>query len=98
MRTDGISQEEEEKEKKRRMNARCVKFRKNWGIILTEQSFIWEKEYPAQKDPTQKAWFMVAHITHEEVNSVRSYRGSEWDLIPVADFFQRPDVIDAPEE
>ncbi len=65
------------------------------GIILTEQSFIWEKEYPAQKDPTQRALFMVARIVKQDVDSVVLTEGHKWDLISVEDFFQRSDVIDA---
>lgn len=65
------------------------------GVALTEQSFVWEKEYPAQKDPTQRALFMVARISKQDVDSVVLTEGQKWDLISLEDFFHRSDVIDA---
>ena len=65
------------------------------GIVLKEESFIWEKEYPAQKDATQKAWFMVACITQQDIASIVLTEGQKWDLISIEDFFHRSDVIDA---
>lgn len=66
-----------------------------FGITLTNQSFVWGKEYPAQKDPAQKAWFMVASIEQKDLDSIILAEGQRWELLCETDFFQRADVIEA---
>lgn len=66
-----------------------------FGITLTQESFIWEKVYPAQKDPNQKALFMIAHITQADVDGIDFTEGQRWALMSQEDFFQKDDVINA---
>jgi 8-oxo-dGTP diphosphatase len=75
----------------------CVirEVKEEFEIELSPQSFLWEKEYPAQKDPNQKAYFMVAEISKEQVEKIKLNEGQEWALFNKEDFFQRDDVIDA---
>lgn len=69
-----------------------------FGITLTQESFIWEKVYPAQKDPNQKALFMIAHITQADVDGIDFTEGQRWALMNQEDFFQKNDVIGALKE
>ncbi|QQR49965.1 NUDIX hydrolase [Candidatus Nomurabacteria bacterium] len=65
------------------------------GIVLSPQSFLWEKVYPAQKDPNQKAVFMVASISAEETDKIKLTEGQKWDLFDQETFFAKQDVIPA---
>lgn len=65
------------------------------AIKLTPESFVWRKEYPAQKDPAQKAWFMVAEISPKDIESVVLGEGQTWKLMDQEEFFKRSDVIEA---
>lgn len=69
-----------------------------FDITLTQKSFVWEKVYPAQKDPNQKALFMVAHITQADIDGVDFTEGQRWTLMSQEDFFQKDDVINALKE
>ena len=69
-----------------------------FGITLTKESFVWEKVYPAQKDPNQKALFMVANITKEDVEKINLTEGQQWTLMTEDNFFQKEDVIGALKE
>lgn len=66
-----------------------------FGINLSPNSFIWEKIYPAQKDPTQKAVFIVAKLPKEYLNNVVLTEGQKWDLFDQENFFAKEDVIPA---
>lgn len=66
-----------------------------FGITLTPKSFVWKKEYPAQKDPNQKAYFLVAKISQQDVNSIVLGEGQKWALLDQNSFFARTDVIEA---
>jgi 8-oxo-dGTP diphosphatase len=58
--------------------------------------FIWEKEYPAQKDPNQKAFFLVTRVSQEEVDSIKfGDEGQRWDFMDYHTFFESPDVVEA---
>ncbi len=69
--------------------------REELGINLNPNSFIWEKDYPAQKDPSQKAWFMVANISKTDVEKIALTEGQRWDLFDQKAFFEKEDVISA---
>jgi 8-oxo-dGTP diphosphatase len=66
-----------------------------FGITLAPMSFIWKKEYPAQKDPKQKAYFFVGNISQEDIAALKLTEGQQWALISQKEFFERDDVIDA---
>lgn len=66
-----------------------------FGINLSQESIIWEKIYPAQKDPNQKAFFMVGKISEEDMNKIILMEGQRWDLFDQETFFAKEDVIPA---
>lgn len=69
--------------------------REEFGIDITPEVIIWEKEYPAQKDPNQKAIFMVAKVSDDVVKRINLTEGQRWDLFDQDSFFQDKDVIEA---
>lgn len=66
-----------------------------FGIGLPLESFVWEKVYPAQKDPSQKAVFMVASVSREKLDKIQLTEGQRWDLFGQETFFTKEDVIPA---
>lgn len=64
-------------------------------IDISPEFFIWEKFYPAQKDPTQKAVFMVAKIPKEYLDKINLKEGQKWTLFEQKTFFEKDDVIEA---
>jgi 8-oxo-dGTP diphosphatase len=66
-----------------------------FGVSLTPNSFVWERSYPAQKDPNQKALFMVAELPEQELEKVSLTEGQQWKLFDQAAFFEDEDVIEA---
>lgn len=64
-------------------------------IKLTPESFLWKKDFPAQKDSSQRAYFMVASINKEQFENIKLHEGQKWDLFTQGDFLEREDVIDA---
>ena len=68
------------------------------SITLKPASFIWEKVFPAQKDPNQKAIFMVAKIEKEELKNIRLTEGQRWELFDQETFFEKENVIGALKE
>lgn len=69
--------------------------REELGIIITPESFVWEKYFPAQKDPNQKAVFMVAQISPSKLADINLTEGQKWQLFSQEEFFAREDVIEA---
>ena len=69
-----------------------------FGIVLSPDFFIWEKEFPAQKDPNQKAWFMVARISEEHIQAINLTEGQRWRLFTLDEFFKNNNVIPALKE
>ena len=69
-----------------------------FGIKIDPDSFVWEKVYPAQKDPNQKAYFMVAHIPVSILDKVKLTEGQDWQLFTQEEFFEKEDVIPALKE
>lgn len=65
------------------------------GIVISPKSFIWENTYPAQKDPNQKAIFMVAEISEDSISNIFLTEGQKWDLFDEETFFTKEDVIPA---
>ncbi len=69
--------------------------REELGITLLPESIVWEKVYPAQKDSSQKAIFMVAKISQKDVVKIHLTEGQKWDMFDEATFFAKDDVIRA---
>ena len=67
-------------------------------VKLNASAFIWEKVYPAQKDPSQKAYFMVATMSRDSVADIDLQEGQRWKLFSQEEFFKREDVIEALKE
>jgi len=66
-----------------------------FGVTLRPEDIVWEKTYPAQKDPSQVAYFMVATLTMFDVGTVQLTEGQEWMLMEQDEFLERTDVVDA---
>ena len=62
---------------------------------LLPSAFVWKKGYPAQKDPNQRAFFLVARVDDTQVGSIVLHEGQQWALVSTKDFFDRADVVDA---
>jgi 8-oxo-dGTP diphosphatase len=69
--------------------------REEFGIMLTPKSFLWQKEYPAQKDPSKRAIFMVATVSAQDVEKIQLQEGQRWELFDQQTFFEKEDVIEA---
>lgn len=68
------------------------------SILLTPESFMWERKYPAQKDPNQSAYFMVATLSANALPQIHLTEGQKWQLFTEEDFFADPQVIGALKE
>lgn len=66
-----------------------------FGITLTPDSFIWKKEYPAQKNPDERAFFFVGSITQSDIDSINLTEGQKWELVEPEFFFESSDVVEA---
>jgi len=62
-------------------------------ITLAHSSILWKKDFPAQKDPNQRAFFLVATIPPEDASKITLHEGQKWELMSPADFFAKDDVI-----
>ena len=69
--------------------------KEEFGVVLTPSSFVWERVYPAQKDPNQKAFFMVATAPEEDTNNIELTEGQKWRLFDQKAFFEEKAVIEA---
>lgn len=67
-------------------------------IKIKESNFIWQKTYPAQKDPNQKAFFLVASIDRVEVGHIVLHEGQKWTLMSQDEFLSCDSVIPAIQE
>jgi len=65
------------------------------GFSIDPKLFVWGKLYPAQKDPTQKAVFMVAKLPQEYLDKINLNEGQRWNLFDQKSFFEREDVVEA---
>lgn len=64
-------------------------------VALSPDDIVWEKVYPAQKDPNQKAVFMVARVEKDSLKNIDLREGQKWELFDQKDFFESDDVIEA---
>ena len=64
--------------------------KEEFGIHMTPELFVWQKEYPAMHDETQRAYFLVAHITAEDIAHITfGSEGQRWELVDQKRFFCR---------
>ena len=68
------------------------------GIELSTEDIIWKKTFPAQKDLTQQAVFMVAKIDKDRLDKIILGEGQRWKTFTEDEFFTRKDVIPALKE
>lgn len=69
--------------------------KEEFGITLESSAIVWQKQYPAQKDPSQIAFFFVATISQTDVDAIVLGEGQHWGLMDFQTFFNHADVIDA---
>lgn len=65
-----------------------------FGITLDPNSFIWQKEFPSMHEADRKAYFLVAHASKEQVDSIQfGNEGQGWDFMDIDSFFDRDDIV-----
>lgn len=65
-----------------------------FGITLKPEAFIWEKDYPAMHDAEQRAYFLVALASEEDIKNIAfGSEGQRWDLFEQDTFFTSLDVV-----
>ena len=69
--------------------------KEEFGIDIVSEVFVWKKEYPAQKDPNQKAVFMVAMVPEDVIKNIKLTEGQRWSIFDQETFFQDKNVIEA---
>ena len=62
-------------------------------IKLDPEQIIWERWYPAQKDPSQKAVFMVARINQTDIDNVVLHEGQKWEMFQIERFLSDEQVV-----
>lgn len=67
-------------------------------ITLETSSIVWKKDFAAQKDPNQRAFFLVATIPLDDTKKIILHEGQKWVLMSQEDFFAKDDVISALKE
>lgn len=74
----------------------CLKreVKEEFGISISGKSVVWQKEYPAMHDPSQRAFFCVVMLSQKEVASiVFGDEGQEWKLMSVRDCLKDENVV-----
>ena len=64
------------------------------GIALAENKVLWQRSYPALKNPKQMSYFMVITVTEHDINTV--FFGDEglgWKLLDIHEFLSNDDVV-----
>ena len=69
--------------------------KEEFDITLDPRLIVWEKVFPAMKDPTQNAFFMVAKVPKEVLDTVTLSEGQKWTTFDIETFFAKDDVVDA---
>ena len=62
-------------------------------LKLEVADFIWSNIYPAQKDPTQQAFFFVAKVDPSRINNIVLREGQKWALMSQEKLLSRNDVV-----
>lgn len=65
------------------------------GITITQASVLWQKVYPAMRDSSVDAYFMVAPITNEQIATiVFGNEGQGWKLMRIEEFMNSDAVVE----
>lgn len=64
------------------------------GIKISRDDIIWKKYFPAQKDASQQAGFMVANLDQNVLSEIKLTEGQKWTTFTQEEFFEREDVIE----
>lgn len=68
--------------------------REELGMILNDEDFIYQKEYPAMVEKDSVGYFLAAKITDEQVKSiVFGDEGQGWKLTTIPDFTNDQDTV-----
>lgn len=67
-------------------------------LKISKDDVVWEKAFPAQKDPSRIAYFMVAKIKSERTKNLTLHEGQKWTFMTVEEFLSKDDVIPALKE
>lgn len=66
-----------------------------FGLLLPPDSILYQKEYPAMHDPTQRAYFMVAPINQTQIDSiVFGPEGQRWKLMTVSEYLRSSETVE----
>ena len=64
------------------------------GIALAESKVLWQRSYPALKNPKQLSYFMVIAITEHDISTVTfGDEGLGWKFIDIYEFLSCDNVI-----
>lgn len=65
------------------------------GIDIERNSIVWEKVHPAMHDASLDAYFMVSHITDEQIASIIfGDEGQGWKMMSIDDFMTSNEVVE----
>lgn len=65
-----------------------------FGLRLSPDRIIWQRAYPSVLNAPLEDWFMVAHLTAQEVRSIElGDEGQFWQLMRCAEFCVHPKGI-----
>jgi 8-oxo-dGTP diphosphatase len=63
------------------------------GIYLSSESFIWKQAHESVNEPGHTAYFFVAHLTSEQVDTIVLTEGQRWEAMEVKEFLAKEDAI-----
>lgn len=64
------------------------------GLIIPSEAIVWERNYPASIDPSQRSWFFVAMMPAGfEAGIVFGDEGQGWQLIELDEFLAMSNVV-----
>lgn len=75
----------------------CAKreVREEFGIQLTKNSIIYTKRVSAMHDESVGAYFMVGHITQQDIDKISfGSEGQRWKLMSIDDFMSSDQVVE----
>lgn len=67
-----------------------------FGLDLSDDAILWQRELPAMTDPTARAWFFVVHLPAERARDIRfGVEGQRWALMTPEDVANMPNLVPA---
>ena len=65
-----------------------------FGLTLIPEEVVWEKSFPAMKDPSQLGWFFVLRKPAADLRQIRfGAEGLSWRMLPLSDVAELPDLV-----